>query len=253
MKSGIYKITNAVNGRVYIGKAKYVQARWKRHIRELTQNKHHNKHLQADWATYGQSAFSFELIEQCKDNPEILNNREAFWMRAYETYTKGYNILTDKNDFSGLKHSEETKEKMRQKRNDWYKNHPEYKEKISQLRKEEWSSGKRTSKQNQGRVVSNKTKEKLSIIFKARYAIGESTPNLVALSKGRATRKLLTQEDPDRFRKFKAETRKDIVQKYEELITTFKKGESQEMLAKEYDTNSRTIRTILKEEKFRQG
>lgn len=32
---GIYKITNAVNGKVYIGKSENIHHRWKQHIREL--------------------------------------------------------------------------------------------------------------------------------------------------------------------------------------------------------------------------
>jgi group I intron endonuclease len=245
MKSGIYKITNTINGRVYIGRAKYIQARWKRHQRELAQNIHHNQQLQADWTQQGPSAFSFEIIELCDDNPEVLNDKEAFWMRAYEAYTKGYNRLTDKNDFTGLKHSQETKEKMRQKRHEWYKNHPEHKEKISKLRKEEWASGYRTPIQNQNRKVKQTTKDKLSKVFKEKYKSGELQPNLEVLRKARASRRENALANPDKYKKFTEVIRNIIKREYLELIQTMRVGKAQDILAEKYESNARSIRAIV--------
>ena len=41
-KSGIYKITNKLNGRIYIGSSKLFKLRWKQHSKALRNNKHSN-------------------------------------------------------------------------------------------------------------------------------------------------------------------------------------------------------------------
>jgi len=62
-ESGIYKITNKVNGNVYIGSAKEFKERVRNHLNSLKKNKHHNKHLQASWNKHGPDAFMFEVVE----------------------------------------------------------------------------------------------------------------------------------------------------------------------------------------------
>lgn len=62
-QSGIYLIKNTVNGRVYVGSSKYLEARIKTHISSLTSGKHYNKALQEDWARFGSTAFDFQIVE----------------------------------------------------------------------------------------------------------------------------------------------------------------------------------------------
>lgn len=42
---GIYKITNTINGKVYIGKSENIRHRWKQHICELNKNEHGNAYM----------------------------------------------------------------------------------------------------------------------------------------------------------------------------------------------------------------
>lgn len=46
--SGIYKITNNANGKVYIGQSQNIYARRKQHLTELAHGKHPNRDMQAD-------------------------------------------------------------------------------------------------------------------------------------------------------------------------------------------------------------
>lgn len=62
-KSGVYKIINTTNGRMYVGSAKEFKARFKSHLKSLHKGTHHNKFLQNDFNKCGEDAFEFYVIE----------------------------------------------------------------------------------------------------------------------------------------------------------------------------------------------
>src|SRR5882762_822406 len=70
MNTGIYKIENTVNGKVYIGSTANFGSRFNGHKRGLRCNRHGNAHLQSSWNKYGESAFTFTPILYC--DPEFL-------------------------------------------------------------------------------------------------------------------------------------------------------------------------------------
>ena len=61
---GIYKITNTLNGKVYIGQSVNVQERFYEHKRKLRLQQHFNKYLQNAYNKHGEY-FEFEVIEEC--------------------------------------------------------------------------------------------------------------------------------------------------------------------------------------------
>ena len=63
MESGIYKILNNINGKIYIGSTKNFNKRWVTHKYLLRLNKHENKHLQYAWNKYGEVHFEFIKVE----------------------------------------------------------------------------------------------------------------------------------------------------------------------------------------------
>ena len=65
MKSGIYKITNSVNNKFYIGSAVYFPKRFSRHKSDLIKNIHSNKKLQNSVNKYGLDNFKFEVLATC--------------------------------------------------------------------------------------------------------------------------------------------------------------------------------------------
>jgi len=88
----IYKITNKVNNKIYIGSASYYDKRIGTHVNRLNSNIHDNNHLQAAWNKYGKDNFEFSIIEECtKDNLLI---KEQYWLDLTQCYipSKGYNI-----------------------------------------------------------------------------------------------------------------------------------------------------------------
>lgn len=82
---GIYKIANKINGKVYIGQALNIQERWNKHKRT-----HDNCAIHLAFEKYGIENFSFEVIEECL--PELLDERERYWIAEYHSYGEGYNL-----------------------------------------------------------------------------------------------------------------------------------------------------------------
>lgn len=67
-KSGIYKIINVVNQKLYIGSAKEFKSRYTNHVWSLRKGTHHNKYLQSDFLQYGEVAFEFHVLEVVDDS-----------------------------------------------------------------------------------------------------------------------------------------------------------------------------------------
>lgn len=102
MKTGIYKIENKVNGKVYIGQSKSIEIRWEHHKNRLRSGKHHSNHLQRAWDKYGSDNFDFSIIEECELCD--LNKRETYWIKAFKSGDRnfGYNGTQDENSITKL-------------------------------------------------------------------------------------------------------------------------------------------------------
>lgn len=61
--SGIYKFTNIINGKFYIGSSQNLRKRFFRHLALLKNNNHHSNSFQNAWNKYGEDNFQFEIIE----------------------------------------------------------------------------------------------------------------------------------------------------------------------------------------------
>ena len=63
--SGVYRITNTMNGHAYIGSAVNIRKRLYNHRWRLSNNCHGNAHLQNAWNKHGADSFTFETILLC--------------------------------------------------------------------------------------------------------------------------------------------------------------------------------------------
>lgn len=88
IKIGIYKITNLINSKVYIGQSKNIYKRWYSHRCDY---KKKNLPLYYSMRKYGIENFSFEIIEECQIDQ--LSKKEDYWINNYNSYVpNGYNV-----------------------------------------------------------------------------------------------------------------------------------------------------------------
>ena len=84
----IYKITNDINQKVYIGKTEFsIEKRFKEHCQDAFRNRNEQRPLYSAMRKYGVEHFQIELIEETK----IPEEREQYWIKFYNSYHNGYN------------------------------------------------------------------------------------------------------------------------------------------------------------------
>lgn len=104
--SGIYKITNLLDGKAYIGSAVNLRYRNIHHYRSLMLNKHHSIKLQRAWNKYGEENFKFEIIEVIEDKSQLIS-REQYYIDFLKPF---YNTAKIAGSQLGYKHTVRTKE-----------------------------------------------------------------------------------------------------------------------------------------------
>lgn len=154
MKSGIYKITNKINGKFYIGSSVDVKRRWYMHKFDLRKGKHHSPYLQNAWDKHGEENFVFSVLFETKK--ELLVEKEQELLDMTKCYNReiGYNIgKVAGAAFTGKTHTEEAKRKISEA-NRGNTHSAETRRKIAET--------------SRGRVHSKETREKISKLMKGR-------------------------------------------------------------------------------------
>lgn len=88
--TGIYKLTNLKNQKVYIGQAANLADRWKDHIKAGLGIDTPNNMLYAAMIKDGVENFTFEVLEECERS--ALNDRETYYIEFYRSQEYGYNM-----------------------------------------------------------------------------------------------------------------------------------------------------------------
>ena len=107
MASGIYTITNKINGHKYIGGATSLSNRWSAHRRNLRRGTHCNEYLQRAWNKYGEQAFLFKTLFRC-GKKSLLELEQM----AMDTLDPEYNMLPVAGSRLGAKNTDEQKAKF---------------------------------------------------------------------------------------------------------------------------------------------
>lgn len=114
-KAGIYKIVNAINGKVYVGSSVNLYNRIKNHFITLNNKNHHNNHLQKAYNKYGEENFYFEIIEIVIKNEnnnifkESILKIEQYWIDKLNACNEkyGYNLAPKASSLLGYKKTPE--------------------------------------------------------------------------------------------------------------------------------------------------
>jgi group I intron endonuclease len=90
MSCGIYKITNKINNKIYIGQSVNIEQRFYTHCSDAL-NKYDNNYFHNAIRKYGKENFYIEIIEEC--SKEELNEKEIYWIQKYNSNNPsiGYN------------------------------------------------------------------------------------------------------------------------------------------------------------------
>ena len=90
MRGFIYKITNTINSKSYIGQTiQNVKERFYQHCATKCSKAVSNMAIHRAIKKYGKSNFTVEVIEEI--DSANLNDRERYWIKYYNSYNNGYN------------------------------------------------------------------------------------------------------------------------------------------------------------------
>ncbi|KYD28159.1 NUMOD3 domain-containing DNA-binding protein [Geobacillus stearothermophilus] len=149
----IYKITNKLNGKIYIGQTV-------RTLEERIEEYKRKRRTAIERAIqkYGIENFNFEVIDTA-ETPEELNEKEIKWIKHFNCiHPNGYNLCEGGGNTKGYKHKEESKKKMSKSKKGRFigENNPFFGKTHSEETRKRWSE------QRKGRVLSDEWRKKLS-------------------------------------------------------------------------------------------
>lgn len=206
----IYKATNKINGKVYIGQTiQTLKARKSKH-KSCVKNKKFTWHFYNSIRRYGWDNFKWQIIDTAKTINE-LNKKEEYWIKQYKATNERYGY----NKFKGGNNM-----KMPQS----------VKNKISKANKgrvftEEWI--KNMSESRKGRVHSIGWRLEMSLRMQGRVFTEEHKKRMADAERGEKNHQAKLTE-------------KDVI----EIKTRIKNGETNPSIAKDFPVSHKMISLI---------
>lgn len=156
----IYKATNKINGKIYIGQTtRSLRRRKQGHIQD-TKNNRDNSIFHRAIKKYGKNVFSWEIIENC-DSKDELDEMEFHYIKQYDSYDNGYNLTLGGEGSPGAIRSEDVRRKISNSTKGskayWYGKHHSV---VTKKKLSEKLSGKNNP--NFGKRTSDVVKKKIS-------------------------------------------------------------------------------------------
>lgn len=157
MTSGVYKITNLITGRYYIGSSYHCEERRKEHFQGLRNGTHVNAYMLHSFQKHGKENFKFEIIHELPEDQA--RDKEQWYIDNF--YDEMYNISKTAYDGGDLISYHPDKEniiaRMTEAINERYKN-------MSEADKEkQWGYIKEKGNPMQGRKHTEESKRKMSL------------------------------------------------------------------------------------------
>jgi len=112
LKNQIYKITNLVNNKIYIGLT--TQEVWNRYLNHLSEARCGSKWpIHRAIRKYGKENFKLEILASLEENQDLYE-LEKYYIKMYNSSNRyiGYNLTKGGEGSSGIKRSEEFKNKI---------------------------------------------------------------------------------------------------------------------------------------------
>jgi group I intron endonuclease len=178
----IYKITNQLSKKCYIGETKKSNPylRWNEHKRKIEQGIGCPA-LQDAVKKYGIENFIFEVLIICFDEDRY--KLEIEYIKKYNSMApNGYNLTKggEGGGFHGKKHSQETIERIRMTSKQKYIEHPELKQQMSERQKIVMNNEDVRNKIKEGMLASEKWKSlKQNMKLGNRKKLSEETKNKI--------------------------------------------------------------------------
>lgn len=163
----IYKATNIVNGKVYIGFTKNVSKRIQYHQKSKKSNNPFHNAIHK----YGVKNFTWEILYQSKDHDHTLNAMEPYFIREYNSFidfenSNGYNAT-----LGGGKKYKYSKKSISlisdSVKKQWLNN--EYKNKMINCNKTKWTNQDFLTKRDKGWEIITPSGEKIICINLAEF------------------------------------------------------------------------------------
>ena len=148
---GVIYCLTSTNGRCYIGQSWSIKTRFGKY-KNLSNNIKRQPKLYNALRKYNPSSFKYEIIDLCQSQIEM-DNKEAFYIELYDSMNNGFNSISGGKSSGKL--SKEARKNISKGKIKYFKSHEnnrkgkthtqEAKNKISETKKRNFTSGKTTN------------------------------------------------------------------------------------------------------------
>lgn len=175
----IYKCTNKINQKSYIGFDSNWPNRKNRHKYECLKR---NTKFYAAIRKYGWDSFDWMILYQSKDRNHTLNKMENFFIVEYDTINFGYNLIPGGSKRADFKQTEETKKKISTKLKGRTRSEEQKNNMRGKVRSEEHRKKLSLSQKGKSRSLESVVKRKITMEKKGQYFLSEDHKKKISLS-----------------------------------------------------------------------
>ena len=96
----VYKITNKITGKIYVGETTWKHRRWTQHKSQLKRGMHQSRSLQKEYDKYGIDSFEFSVVKiiESKDKDQLRIEEERVIKKLLTEGQSLYNIANTKGE-----------------------------------------------------------------------------------------------------------------------------------------------------------